>query len=332
MSVVPAIRFDGVSKSFPSVYGLSEWLRHRGRIPRRRALDDLSLTIAPRRLFGLLGPNGAGKTTTLKLMATLSLPDEGSITIDGIDAHREPDEVKRRIGLCTSEERSFYYRLTARENLEFFGALAGLRGRQRARRIAAVIEIVDLTDSIDQRFSTYSSGMRIRLALARALLADPDILLLDEPTRGVDPVHAEAIRRLMRDELVGSRGKTIVLTTNMLEEAWAVCDEVAIINAGRIVAQGAPAQLQQRIAGRIRYALSFDRLSHDLVTFVRGLAGVFEVSVVASSQTLHVELLAGGRALTEVLAAVTRNGVTVYAVRPLDDGLLDFFRTTGAGR
>jgi ABC-2 type transport system ATP-binding protein len=325
---MPAIAFDDVSKSFPQVYGLSAWLKHRGRIPRRRALDRVSLTIAPQQLYGLLGPNGAGKTTTLKLMATLSLPDEGNITIDGIDAQRAPEEVKRRIGLCTSEERSFYYRLTAKENLEFFGALAGLRGRQRARRIAQVIEIVDLTDSIDQRFSAFSSGMRIRLALARALLADPEILLLDEPTRGVDPVHAEAIRRLMRDELVGQRGKTIVLTTNMLEEAWAVCDEVAIINAGKIVARGAPAQLQQRIGGRVRYAISFDRLSAELVAQVRSLTGVFEASVGASAQTLNVDLVAGGRALTDVLAAVTRNGVTVYAVRPLDDGLLDFFRAT----
>lgn len=322
----PAIAFTGVSKSFPNAYGLGAWLRHRGRIPRRRALNDVCLAIAPRQLYGLLGPNGAGKTTTLKLMATLSLPDAGTITIDGIDAQRYPEEIQRRIGLCTSEERSFYFRLTARENLEFFGALAGLKAGLRSRRIGDVVEMVDLTEAVDQRFSAYSSGMRIRLALARALLADPDILLLDEPTRGVDPVHAEAIRSLMRDELVGRQGKTIVLTTNMLEEAWAVCDEVAIINAGKIVAHGAPAQLGRRIGGRMRYAISFDRLHPDLVNDVRGLPGVLEASSAAGAQTLNVTLVAGGRALTDVLQAVTRNGVTVFAVRPLDDGLLDFFR------
>ncbi|MBV8670284.1 MAG: ABC transporter ATP-binding protein, partial [Candidatus Eremiobacteraeota bacterium] len=156
MTAAPAISFSAVSKSFPQAYGLSAWLKHRGRVPRRRALDEVSLTVAHRKLYGLLGPNGAGKTTTLKLMATLSLPDRGSITIDGIDAGRQPEEVKRRIGLCTSEERSFYFRLTARENLEFFGALAGVRRRYRVKRIAEVVDIVDLTHAIDQRFSAYS--------------------------------------------------------------------------------------------------------------------------------------------------------------------------------
>ena len=328
MMATPAIAFNGVFKSFPQVYGLSAWLKHRGRVPRRRALDDVSLTIAHRKLYGLLGPNGAGKTTTLKLMATLSLPDKGSITIDGIDAQRQPDEVKRRIGLCTSEERSFYFRLTARENLEFFGALAGLRHRHRRRRVEEVIDIVDLSDSIDQRFSAFSSGMRVRLALARALLAEPDILLLDEPTRGVDPVHADSIRRLMRDELVGRHGKTIVLTTNILDEAWAVCEEVAIINTGRIVGSGPPADLQRRIGGRMRYAISFDRLEPQLVDLVRSLEGVFSVSVDATAQTLNVDLNAGSRTLTHVLQAVTSNGVTVFGIRPLGDGLLELFRTS----
>jgi len=332
MTAVPAIAFNAVSKSFPRVYGLTAWLKHHGRVPRRQALEDVSLTIAHRTLYGLLGPNGAGKTTTLKLMATLSLPDRGSITIDGVDVGRQPEEVKRRIGLCTSEERSFYFRLTARENLEFFGALAGLRSCHRANRIAEVIDIVDLTDAIDQRFSAYSSGMRVRLALARALLADPDILLLDEPTRGVDPVHADAIRCLMRDELVGRHGKTIVLTTNVLDEAWAVCDEVAIINAGRIVANGPPAELQRRIGGRVRYAISFDRLHPQLADHVRSVEGVFAVSVDATAQTLSVELLAGSRTLTHVLQAVTSNGVTVYGIRPLGDALLELFRTTEDAR
>jgi len=321
------ITCDRVTKSFPSEYGFVKWLRHRGRLPRRVALEDVSLQIRARSLFGLLGPNGAGKTTMLKLLATLSLPDRGGIVVDGVDASGSPDAVKARIGLCTSEERSFYYRLTGRENLEFFGALAGLRGTQRAARIAHVAELVDLTGSLDRRFAGYSSGMRVRLALARALLADPDILLLDEPTRGVDPIHADAVRRLMREELVQRRGKTVVLTTNLLEEAWAVCDEVAILSEGRLVAQGSPPDLNRRIGGRVRYAITFDRPSEQLVQQVRRLEGVLQAHALGpSAETMTVELMAGGRTLTHVLAMVTQNGTTVLGVRPLDDGLLDLFR------
>ena len=322
------IACSNVTKTFPSVYGLSAWIRHRGRPPRRTALDDVSLQIQAGALFGLLGPNGAGKTTMLKLMATLSLPDRGTIVVNGSDATTAPDAVKRQIGLCTAEERSFYYRLTARENLEFFGALSGLRGSHRAARIADVSELVDLRQALDRRFDTFSSGMRVRLALARALLADPPILLLDEPTRGVDPVHADAIRRLMRDELVQRRHKTIVLTTNLLEEARAVCDDIAILNAGRIIAQGAPADLNAKIGGRVRYVITFDHLERALVERLSALQGVLAAQGGGEQgDILSIDLVAGGPALSRVLNAATQNGSTVLSVRPLDDGLLDFFRT-----
>jgi ABC-2 type transport system ATP-binding protein len=322
----------GVAKSFPVRYGVGVWLRSLGRPPRRPALVDVNLNVKERELFGLLGPNGAGKTTLLKLLATLSLPDRGHITVSGIDAAREPDAVKRQIGLCTSEERSFYFRLTARENLQFFGTLAGLGGAQLNRRIADVIELVDLGFALDNRFDTYSSGMRQRLALARAMIADPPILLLDEPTRGVDPVHADTMRKLLREKLVAQAGKTVVLTTNILEEAWSVCDTVAILNQGAIVAQGAPADLNSKIRGRVRYAIALDRVDPALLERLRAIDGVGAVQLGTGNEaTLTVELVAGGRALTELLQAVSSNGTTVRGVRPLDDGLLELFRVTTQG-
>jgi ABC-2 type transport system ATP-binding protein len=325
----PIVECSRLTKTFPVSYGLGSWLRHFGNPPRRPALVDVSLSVRPQELFGLLGPNGAGKTTLLKLLATLSLPDSGRITVNGIDAGRNPDAVKRQIGLCTSEERSFYFRLTARENLQFFGTLAGLGGRTLARRIDSVAEFVDLTASLDKRFDAYSSGMRQRLALARAMIADPPILLLDEPTRGVDPVHADAMRRLLRDELVGRGGKTVVLTTNTLEEAWSVCDTIAILNAGSIVAQGSPAELNAKIGGRIRYAVSLDRLDQELLNRLRSIEGVLAVHAGESGEgTLIVELVAGGRAFTQLLGAVSANGTMVHGLRPLDDGLLELFRVT----
>jgi ABC-type multidrug transport system ATPase subunit len=171
--------------------------------------------------------------------------------------------------------------------------------------------------------------MRVRLALARALLADPIILLLDEPTRGVDPIHADAMRRLLREELVGRQGKTVVLTTNILEEAWSVCDRVAVLNEGMLVADGAPAELSTQIGGRVRYAITFDRVSPDLIERVRAIDGVFQAATGGThAETLTVELVAGGRTLTELLRTVGANGTTVLGVRPLDDGLLELFRLT----
>ena len=323
------IECANVTKSFPNAYGLVAWLRHGGATPRRIALDAVSLHVRPRQLFGLLGPNGAGKTTMLKLLATLSLPDRGHIVVNGIDTAADPDAVKRHVGLCTSEERSFYFRLTARQNLEFFGALVGLGGAALRKRINEVIAIVDLEDSLERRFDAFSSGMRVRLALARALLADPIILLLDEPTRGVDPIHADAMRRLLREELVGRQGKTVVLTTNILEEAWSVCDRVAVLNEGKLVADGAPAELSTQIGGRVRYAITFDRVSADLIARVRSIDGVLQADAGGThAATLTVELAAGGRTLTELLRAVGANGTMVLGVRPLDDGLLELFRLT----
>ncbi len=325
----PIVACMNVAKSFPASYDFVSWLRTLGRRPRRAALVDVSLVVPARQLFGLLGPNGAGKTTLLKLIATLSLPDSGRIVVDGIDAARAPDAVKRRIGLCTSEDRSFYFRLTAQENLQFFGTLAGLGGRVLERRIQEVVEVVDLGSSLNKRFDAYSSGMRQRLALARALIADPEILLLDEPTRGVDPIHADAMRRLLREELVGRRGKTVILTTNILEEAWSVCDTVAILNAGAIVAQGSPAELNATIGGRMRYAISLDRVDDGLLARLRGIEGVLHVHAAPSrEQTLTIELVAGGRALTNLLHALSSNGTTIRGLRPLDDGLLELFRLT----
>ncbi|HEY4440238.1 MAG TPA: ABC transporter ATP-binding protein, partial [Candidatus Elarobacter sp.] len=194
---------EHVDKSFPVAHGLQAMVRSlTGRtVARRQVLFDISLEVGRGELFGLLGPNGAGKSTLLKLLSTLTVADRGRMTIDGIDVAQRPLEAKRRIALCTSDERSFYFRLTARQNLEFFGALMGLSGAHLRQRIAECVELVDLTPYLDQRFGGFSSGMRVRLTVARALLADPAILFFDEPTRAVDPVHAHEIRGLIRREL-----------------------------------------------------------------------------------------------------------------------------------
>jgi ABC-2 type transport system ATP-binding protein len=324
----PIIVVEDVRKSFPSVFGSAALFRYGGRPPRTVALTDISIRVQRGELFGLLGPNGAGKTTLMKLAAGLAYPDQGRILIDGIDVVKSPRQSKSRIGLCTSEERSFYFRLTARQNLEFFGALAGLYGKTLRHRIGEVIDLVDLRFAIDQRFGGFSSGMRQRLTVARALLADPPVLLLDEPTRAVDPVHAEDLRRLIREELVGRQNKTVLLATNLLDEAWALCDRLAIFSAGRVVAQGTPAELGAYVKPLARYEIFLDALNEALLVRTRAVAGVVtaEFRPHLEGALLEVEMEPDPRSLTDLLKAVCSDGSLVREMRSVAPKPVEVFR------
>lgn len=233
----PFVRVDGVKKAFPMpAPGWLGFLRRAGHVT---VLRDVSFDVAAGEVFGLLGENGAGKTTILHVLAGLVTPDSGSVTTGG------------RVGLCTGADRSFYYRLTLVENLQFFGALAGLRGRALQQKIHEVLDRVDLREMADRTYGRCSSGMRQRANIARALLADPPLVLLDEPTRTLDPIHAHAVHALIKDRLVRELRKTVVLATNSLEEAWTLCDRVAVLKDGRIESIRRPSARQRPVFGEI---------------------------------------------------------------------------------
>jgi ABC-2 type transport system ATP-binding protein len=276
-----------VEKSFPVQRSLLGAFRGQRR---RTVLHDVTFDIHAGELFGLLGPNGAGKTTLLKMLATLLYPDKGRISLGGFDVVRQPLEAKRRIGLCSSEERSFYFRLTARENLEYFGAMVGLRGTLLRRRIREVADVVNLGDVLDRRFDAFSSGMRQRLTVARALLADPPILLFDEPTRAVDPVNADEIRRLIRDELVRVRGKTVVLATNLLHEAWDLADRIAVVNNGTIVALNTPKALVVEFHQVARYHVRLNGSSELICDLLSEIRGVQSLDLVRGANGTEIDL------------------------------------------
>ena len=219
-------------------------LRPRSRPP-VCALRDLDLTVRRGEILGLIGTNGAGKTTLLKILATLILPTAGHVTVDGHDVAREADRVKAMVGLVTGDERSFYWRLTGRQNLEFFAAFQGLGARAARDRIEHLRRQLGL-DGLDRHFGVCSTGMRHRLAIARALLRQPGILLLDEPTRSVDPLAAGGLRRLIQEVLVAQTGCTAVLATHNLEEAEELCDRIAVLHEGRLVGCGTVEELRQR--------------------------------------------------------------------------------------
>src|SRR5712691_3030175 len=210
-----------------------------------RAVDGINLVVEPGEIFGLLGPNGAGKTTTMKMLATLLIPTSGTIRVLGIDPLARPREVRARLGAMLSGERSLYWKLTGRENLEYFAALYHVPPAEARTRIADVLEAVKLADRAEDYVERYSTGMRQRLALARALLPDPPLIILDEPTVGLDPQASRDLRDRVRE--LKRQGRTVLLTTHYMEEADQLCDRVAIIDHGEIVALDTPAALKRRI-------------------------------------------------------------------------------------
>jgi ABC-2 type transport system ATP-binding protein len=232
------LRVDSVSKTFSvKAPGLRGRLHRPGRIA---VLRDITFQVGRGEIFGLLGENGAGKTTLLHMLAMLVMPDTGSVTVDGVNVARDPMKARCNIGFCSSADRSFYFRLTLRENLRFFGSLVGLHGSPLERKIDEVIALVELQEFVDRTYAQCSSGIRQRANIARALMADPPLLLLDEPTRTVDPVHAHGIHTLVKDRLVRAQKKAVVLATNVIDEAWQLCDRIAVLKGGRLASEFRP--------------------------------------------------------------------------------------------
>jgi ABC-2 type transport system ATP-binding protein len=234
--MIPAIEIQNLTKRYRIRRTFRECLRAPFGSRWTTVVDSVNFEIAQGELFGLLGPNGAGKTTLVKLLSTLVLPTSGTAIVNGWDVTRNIYAVRRSIGYCMDTERSFFFRLTGAQNLEFFAALNDVGARTK-ERIAEVTDLLRLGDVIREPFMSYSSGTRQKLGLARALLNDPPVLILDEPTRGMDPAAAEEFRWFIRGSLVDRFRKTILLVTHNMEEAES-CDRVAVMSHGRIVALG----------------------------------------------------------------------------------------------
>ncbi|WP_371500532.1 ABC transporter ATP-binding protein [Kitasatospora sp. NBC_00374] len=233
----PAVQVHGVRRVFTT-----------GRGAQARevvALDGLDLSVAQGSVHGLLGPNGAGKTTLCKILSTTLLPTAGRASILGHDVAADTQAVRRSIGIVLGGDRGLYGRLTARQNLELWGALYGLYGRNLRTRVAELLEEVGLTDRADDKVNGFSRGMKQRLHLARGLVGDPRVLLLDEPTTGMDPVAANSFRDFVAR--LKAEGRTVLLTTHDMAQAEAICDEVTLIDRGRVLTSGDPRRLARRL-------------------------------------------------------------------------------------
>jgi len=315
-----AIEGFQLEKSFAKKRSLKDLFTKPFEKPERtRALRGVDLHVKTGEIFGLLGPNGAGKTTLVKILSCLVLPDRGRALIGGCDVRHE-NKVKPQLGLVHSDERSFYWRLSGRDNLRFFARLYDVPGRRIESRIDELLKKVNLVEAAPRRFSDYSSGMKQRLAIARALLHDPPILLMDEPTRSLDPSASLSLRALIRDELKGRDGKTILLATHNLREAEVLCDRTAILVEGTVRQVGTMAEVRRWGIDEHQFRLEVGNWSDET-------AGPFRVVSTERIDGLRrvVVALDGDGRLDDVLKAVMARGGTIHACDRIEPELEEAF-------
>jgi ABC-2 type transport system ATP-binding protein len=319
------VRLEGLSKRFPVRRGWKDSLRRPRGTEWTEVVRDVRCEIRAGECFGLLGPNGAGKTTLFKMLATLVLPDAGTASVGGFDLVRDAAKVRRLLTPVIADERSLYWRISARENLRLFASLHGLHGSAARERIAELLATVELADSA-KMVGMFSSGMKQRLLIARALISRPRILLLDEPTRSLDPISARALREFLRTEIAGRQGCTIFLATHSTEEALELCDRVAVLDRGRIRAIGAAATLAAEL-GEDRHRFWVRGESRAVLA---SLAAQGIVSNIGSPSIdidgwvrIEMDIDGGMAANATVVSALARARVSVGRVEPVRLGLAD---------
>jgi ABC-2 type transport system ATP-binding protein len=242
------------------------------------ALQDVSLHVRRGELFGLLGPNGAGKTTLIKILTTLLAPTSGKAYVAGFDVTQEPEQIRPRINMVSGGEASGYGLLTVRENLWMFSQFYGIPPREADRRIQALLEVVGLKDRINSKSSDLSTGLRQKMNIVRGFMTDPDVLFLDEPTLGLDVGAARDVRKFIRKWLEGRQGRTVLLTTHTMVEADELCDRVAIINRGRVLACDTPGALKHRLQREAIFQLEVTSTDGGLPDSLRRIPGVRQLA------------------------------------------------------
>jgi ABC-2 type transport system ATP-binding protein len=317
------------------VENLSRRYRARTGIRRKSARDieavrGIDFTVERGELFGLLGPNGAGKTTTIKMLITLLLPSSGTARVLGHDVVRDAREVRRRIGYVFGGDRGLYDRLSALDNLRYFAELYQVPAREQKARIGELLELVGLDGRERERVEGFSRGMRQRLHIARGLLHRPEVLFLDEPSIGIDPVGARDLRRTV--SLLAQQGTTILLTTHYMFEADELCDRLAVISDGALVATGTPQALKQSVSDGSVLEIEVFGSTDGAIEHIRGLSGVTSVSVEDrdQAQELVVRVASGVDVAPTIMSHLAGLGVGRVATREptLEDAYIELISGT----
>jgi ABC-2 type transport system ATP-binding protein len=301
-----------------------------GRRPPKRyftAVDGVNLQIERGEIFGLLGPNGAGKSTTIRMLCTLLEPTSGTAIVNGYDLLKQPNRVRQSLGTVLAGERSIYWKLTGRENLEYFAALYHVPPEMAHKRVAELLERMELTARADELVEKYSTGMKQRIAISKALIAQPPIILLDEPTLGLDPQAARRVRQLVTE--LKAEGHTILLTTHYMEEADQLSDRIGIIDKGRIIALDTPANLKARMRQKHVIRLEIVGWHSEMITDLQRLPLIESVAArpLGGESLYEVSLHAENsrQVLPRLIESINTNGTHLVNLKVVEPSLEDVF-------
>jgi ABC-2 type transport system ATP-binding protein len=321
MQIVPPVVTENLSKTYSVRERKGLFASEKRPV---QALQRVSLEVHPGEIFGLLGPNGAGKTTLIKIITTLLLPTAGEAWVNGFHVRREEDKVRHSVGCMLMGERGLYWKLTGRENLEYFGALYHLSPAERRRKATETIELLSMGELADRTVETYSSGQKMKLAFGKALINDAPLLVLDEPTNTLDVPSASELRLIVRR--LNEQGKTIIYTTHIMAEAETLCERVAIIDRGELLALGSVNELKKSLL-RDQVTHIEGVISSKAVDAVRSLPSVKQASLSLNdgSTLLTVVTEQGKENLPELIEALTRNGALLKRIAPEEPTLEDVF-------
>jgi len=292
------------------------------------AVDSISFTVPKGEIFGLLGPNGAGKTTTIKILCTLITPTSGDALINGVSIVEDAQKVRESLGVMLTGERTLYWKLTGRENLEYFAALYHLQHSDTKKRISYLLQLLGLGDRDDTVVENYSTGMRIRLSFAKALLNEAPVLLFDEPTASLDPQSSRLIRDVIRN--LKKDGHAIILTTHNMDEADALSDRVAIIDHGRIVRLGSPSELKEKVKRNDIIEIEAVNLSDQIANALQSFSEISKVALSTKDSNdnkgmLRIHAEKGKEVLPRLLEFLVRKQVSITKVSFIEPTLEDVF-------
>lgn len=292
-----------------------------------KAVDGVSFDILKGEIFGLLGPNGAGKTTTIKMITGLLRPTSGSVCVRGLNVDKKPLEALKNIGTVLAGDRSIYWKLTARENLEYFAALYGCSKKEAKKRAEDIINRLGLSEKADELVEKYSTGMKQKVALGKALIPNAPVVLLDEPTLGLDPQSALNLREIILD--IKNEGRTVLLTTHYMEEADFLCDRIAIVDGGKIIALDTPENLKKSLNEIKSIKIELNKSDESLINDIKAIDKIEKIISDYNSEkrnyTLIIHHTNGDTIIQKILDCISTHKAQILNINVLEPSLEDVF-------
>lgn len=330
MKLPYSIETYNLTKRYPVTRGYKDLLFRPFEKKEVTALNNINIQIKKGELVGLLGPNGAGKTTLIKILCTLVLPSSGKVFINGFEVEKDEGKIKKIIGLCVDDERSFYWRLTGRQNLKFFAKLNNISGKESEDRIKHLLEFVDLTHEADRMFKDYSTGMRQKLAIARGLLTDPEIIFMDEPTNGLDPITAQKVIKFIREKLVEEEKKTVVFASHNLHEVEILCNRIIVIDKGMVKITGGIGEIKRTFCSDKKYRIDLKGTQNGLLEKIQNIPVIHKITTISDNNTtdsiqIEIEMKPGVGDISQVVGEIITMGGKICSLYEKETSLRELF-------